>query len=107
LLERFGSTELRYFGDIDPGGLHIASGAAERRARRQALPLQPAETLYAWLLAHGTRTALQSAQRGSSADRAWLQEDLRARVEAIFADGLRIPQESLGTRVLMTGAIHI
>lgn len=107
LLERFGSTELLYFGDIDPAGLHIASGAAERRARRRALPLQPAELLYAWLLAHGTRTALQSAQRGSSADVTWLPEVLCAPVEALFAEGRRIPQESLGTRVLMTGAIHI
>jgi hypothetical protein len=107
LLERFGSTELLYFGDIDPAGLQIASGAAERRGRRRALPLQPAETLYAWLLAHGARTALQSAQRGSSEDLAWLPEDLRARVEALFAEGLRIPQESLGTRVLMTGTINI
>jgi hypothetical protein len=107
LLERFGSAELLYFGDVDPAGLHIASGAAERRARRRAMPLQPAAALYTWLLAYGTRTDLQSAQHGSPNDLAWLPEDLRAPVAALFAEGLRIPQESLGTRVLTTGGIHI
>jgi hypothetical protein len=107
LLERFESTKLLYFGDIDPAGLHIASGAAERRAKRQALPLQPADRLYGWLLAHGTRTPIQSGQRGKFTDVAWLPEELRGRVEALFLQRLRIPQESLGTRVLMTGTIDI
>lgn len=107
LLNRFKSTKLLYFGDIDPAGLRIARGAADRRAQRQALPLQPADMLYGWLLAHGTRTALQSTQRANSRDLAWLPDVLRTRVDTLFAEGLRIPQESLGTRALMTGAVHI
>jgi hypothetical protein len=106
LVDRFRATELLYFGDLDPAGLRIASCAAERRAQRGVLPLQPAAALYAWLLAHGVQTALRQTERASPGDLAWLSEDLRAGVEALFANGYRIPQESLGTRVLAAGKIR-
>ncbi|MDA9433694.1 Wadjet anti-phage system protein JetD domain-containing protein [Bradyrhizobium sp. CCBAU 51627] len=106
LLDRFQATQLFYFGDIDPAGLRIASRAAERRARRGGLALRPMATLYAWLLSHGTRTALRSGERASPSDLAWLPQDLRDPVEALFSTGQRLPQESLGTRILSKGEIH-
>ena len=105
LLDRFAATELFYFGDIDPRGLHIASRAAKRRADRQACPLRPAVTLYKWLLAHGARTDLKQKERASPADLAWLPEELREPVDALFAARQRIPQEALGARVLATSAV--
>lgn len=105
LLDRFEATELFYFGDIDPQGLHIASRAAERRARRQACPLRPAATLYGWLLAHGARTHLKRAERASPADLAWLPMELREPVDTLFAGRQRIPQEALGARALATKSV--
>lgn len=106
LLDRFQATQLFYFGDIDPAGLRIASRTAERRARRGALALQPMVALYAWLLAHGTRTPLRAGERSAPSDLAWLPEALRGATEALFAARQRLPQESLGTRILTTGEIH-
>jgi hypothetical protein len=106
LLDRFQATQLFYFGDIDPAGLRIASRAAERRAQRGVLALQPMATLYAWLLLHGTRTPLKSGERASPNDLAWLPEDLRGPTEALFAARQRLPQEALGTRILTTAEIH-
>ncbi len=103
LINRFRAEGLFYFGDLDPAGLRIASRAAERRAQRGGLPLEPAASLYAWLLNRGARTALRPNERATLADLAWLPEDLRGAVESLFADGHRIPQESLGTRVLTAG----
>jgi hypothetical protein len=102
LLDRFQAGALFYFGDIDPAGLRIASRAAERRARRGGLALQPATAHYAWLLTYGIRTALKRGERALPNDLAWLPETLCGEVEALFAAGQRIPQESLGTRVLAT-----
>jgi hypothetical protein len=106
LLSRFQARGLFYFGDVDPAGLRIASRAAERRAQRGGLPLQPAVSLYVWLLDHGTRRTLQRAERANPADLAWLPEELRGAVEALFAKGHRIPQESLGTLALTAGEIN-
>ncbi|QQO35341.1 hypothetical protein JJC00_06560 [Bradyrhizobium diazoefficiens] len=106
LLDRFEAAQLFYFGDIDPAGLRIASRAAERRAGRGGLALQPMAPLYTWLLLHGTRTPLRSGERASQRDLAWLPEDLRDPVEALFAAGQRLPQESLGTRILSQGEIR-
>jgi hypothetical protein len=100
LIDRFQAAELFYFGDVDPAGLRIASRAAERRAQRGLLPLQPAASLYAWLLAHGTRTTLRQTEKATPRDITWLPEDMRGTVESLFDDGHRIPQESLGTRAL-------
>lgn len=105
LINRFQAKGLFYFGDLDPAGLRIASRAAERRALRGSLALQPAASLYAWLLDRGTRTSLQRTEKATAADLAWLPEHLRDPVEALFAEGLRIPQESLGTRALAVGHI--
>jgi hypothetical protein len=106
LLSRFQARGLFYFGDVDPAGLRIASRAAERRAQRGGLPRQPAVSLYVWLLDHGTRRTLQRAERANPADLAWLPEELRGAVEALFAKGHRIPQESLGTLALTAGEIN-
>ncbi len=101
LLIRFKSTELLYFGDIDPAGLRIASKASLRRAARQTLPLMPETRLYAWLLDQGRRTPADKNERATAEDIAWLPRDLRGAVEELFAAGQRIPQEALGTRSLL------
>jgi len=105
LLSRFQATALFYFGDLDPAGLRIASSAAQRRVARQALPLEPETKLYMWLLDHGCRTPLSSAEQASRDDLAWLPQHMGAAVEDLFAAGKRIPQEALGTQVLATRGI--
>ncbi|HEX5281032.1 MAG TPA: hypothetical protein VFW28_13215 [Micropepsaceae bacterium] len=106
LLARFQADALFYFGDIDPAGLRIASRAAERRAKRGGISLQPAPGLYAWLLKHGIRTALKRGEHATPSDLGWLPENLRGEVQALFAAGQRLPQESLGTRTLTTVGNH-
>jgi hypothetical protein len=100
LLERCGSSELFYFGDLDRRGLRIGAGAAQRRAERNAVPLMPAATFYRWLLAHGARVAVEVEEPVPAEDLAWLPGDLHAPVVKLFAAPRRIPQECLGTRVL-------
>jgi hypothetical protein len=87
---RFQADALYYFGDIDPAGLRIASLAAQRRALRLALPLQPAASLYAWLLEQGTRTPLEGSERVTDDDLAWLPPNMRGLVTALFASKQRI-----------------
>jgi hypothetical protein len=105
LVCRFRANGLYYFGDLDPAGLRIASRAAERRARRQSMPLEPASAFYAWLLEHGTRRALERSERVSSTDIDWLPENLHDAVAKLFAAKQRIPQEALGTKALKANVL--
>ncbi len=105
LLQRFQARALFYFGDLDPVRLRIPSRAAERRARSDGLPLQPAASLYAWLLANGIRTRLRQVAPASPSDLAWLPKELRIAVHDLFAARQRIPQEALGTRVLAANVV--
>jgi len=105
LRTRFGAKALFYFGDLDPAGIRIASRAAERRAQRGDVPLQPASALYEWLLTAGVRTRLPAVEEVLPSDLAWLPNALREAVVALFAAGQRIPQESLGTRALAAGGV--
>jgi hypothetical protein len=100
LLERCDSHQLLYFGDLDPRGLRIAAGAAQRRVARKAIPLLPAATLYAWLLARGIRAPSKTGTRMAAGDLAWLPDTLRTPVSELFAARRRISQEWLGTRAL-------
>lgn len=101
LLSRAQSSELSYFGDLDPVGLAIAAGISRLRADRNAMPLTPAAELYGWLIERGVRRPLRSRQRADVKDVLWLPERLRAAVAELFAAELRVPQESLGTLALM------
>lgn len=105
LVARFKASKLFYFGDIDPAGVRIASRAAERRAARRVLPLEPETALYRWLLKHGPRTVLTKKEQLAENDVTWLPQDLRDEVQNLFAVGQRIPQEALGTQVLARGII--
>lgn len=100
LLERCDSHELLYFGDLDPRGLRIAAGTAQRRIARKAIPLQPAATFYAWLLVRGVRAPAKTRTRMVAGDIAWLPDTLRAPVSELFTARQRISQEWLGTRAL-------
>lgn len=105
LLQRHEASELLYFGDLDPGGLRIAAGAARRRAARGGMALLPAVGLYDWILVHGRRTRLSPRKNVTAEELDWLPLGLRSRVEQLFAAGERIPQEALGTRALCLGAV--
>lgn len=100
LLQRAHSSELCYFGDVDPAGLSIAAGIARIRADRNVVPLTPATTLYQWVMEHGLRRPMRSRQQSAVEDILWLPDPFRSPVEELFRAGLRIPQESLGTIAL-------
>jgi len=105
LRSRFDANALFYFGDLDPAGIRIASRAAQRRAQRGGVPLQPASALYDWLLTSGVRAPLPNSDQVLPSDLAWLPGVLREPVSVLFAAGQRIPQESLGTRALAGGGV--
>src|SRR5262249_40111924 len=100
LLGRCGSSELLYFGDLDPRGVRMGAGAAQRRVGRQAVPLAPAMDYYRWLLDNGMRLPVDKVESVSQGDLEWFSEPLREPIAALLAAGRRIPQECLGTRIL-------
>lgn len=94
-----------YVGDIDVAGVRIATDAARTAATLDLPPVRPAAHLYRWLLDHGRPTPDRSNLTGSTAGQAplaWLPEDLRAPVDALFRSGNRIPEETLSLTDLLT-----
>jgi len=93
---------VEYFGDLDRRGLAIAAHTAA--LLRPAIDLVPAVRWYEHLLACADRHLARQSPRsmpvalGDEID--WLPADLRARVIAILADGLRLPQELVGWETL-------
>jgi hypothetical protein len=88
--------EIRYFGDLDAAGLRIPASAS-RLAEQEGLPaVRPATGLYRELLAVGR----PGPSRAPAASRLpdlleWLDEELRAPVRRLLADGNRMAQEGL------------
>lgn len=95
-------TALYYVGDLDAAGLRIALGAAAAADARRLPPLRPAVALYEWLLAHGVprpdRSNLGISQPGPLL--AWLPRELHEAAGRLLQDRRRIPQETLGLRIL-------
>lgn len=107
LLERGATRELLYFGDIDPAGIRIAAGAAQRRASWGGSALVPAVPLYDWLVRHGKRVSLKASEQVTAEELTWLPAGIRDSVTQLFAARQRIPQESLGTRVLRAAGAEL
>jgi hypothetical protein len=93
---------LYYVGDLDAAGLRIALGAAAAANAHDLPPLRPAVALYEWLLAHGVPRPDRSNLGISQPDPllAWLPRALREPVRGLLHDRQRIPQETLGLRIL-------
>ena len=87
-----------YVGDLDPPGIDILLGVNHRRRAEGRILVQPHRGLYGWLLAHGCRRPLDKAPRDGLAAR--LGEVFPAGIAdalgKLWAEGLRIPQESFG-----------
>jgi hypothetical protein len=97
-------TTIRYFGDLDPAGLHIPANAHTTATEHQLPPVQPATDLYQWLLDHGIPRPGPAATTTRLPPPVvdWLTEPLRDPVQRLIAAGHRIPQETLGLEVLLT-----
>jgi len=103
IVERAGSEEILYFGDIDVRGLSIPCTVSRRRMQLGLVPLWPATGLYGWLLDHGTEcpaTGTQPTSNTATTVRHWLGDGLATRVVDLFERKMRIPQESLTLIVL-------
>ena len=89
-----GVTLFEYLGDVDVAGFQIPERVASSLAPGQLLP---ALQWYRWLLQHGTRRPLKVISGEPRALGPWLEDvALRGDVEALWASGYWIPQESLG-----------
>jgi hypothetical protein len=101
---------LHYFGDLDHAGFQIAIDAA-RAAVQQGLPiLRPATALYEAALDYGT-PRVDKSNFGSRLDYSdlleWLPERLRPRVATLLHGRMRIPQETVGRRLLRENSARL
>ena len=102
LIVRTSAVGAFYVGDLDPAGIDILLGVNERRRADRRTTVQPHRGLYRWLLAHGCRRPLDKAPRDGLTAR--LGEVFSAGTAGalgeLWAEGLRIPQESFGLEQL-------
>jgi hypothetical protein len=86
-----------YFGDLDPKGVSIPVDF--NRAVEPGLPIVSAALpLYRWLLVHGRqREKPQCKAFANGVAQEWLGSPMAAEIEALWAAGLWLPQEALGT----------
>lgn len=101
--ERYQANRLLYLGDIDGRGLATPFCVARARDKEGLMPLEPARTLYGWLLEHGVRCPLSgkiSKDARAAAD-SWIGGQDSKRVTELWESGKRIPQEGLGMDQLM------
>lgn len=96
-------SSIEYFGDLDGPGLEIP--ARFNSTLKEALldRVQPSFELYEWLLRNGIRRP--SVINRTTVSRKvldWLPPSLHNSVDELFAAGMIIPQESLGTEALRT-----
>ncbi len=102
LIARTAADGAFYVGDLDPAGIDILLGVNNRRRAEGLILVQPHCGLYGWLLAHGCRRPLDKAPRDGLAT--CLGEVFPARIAdalgELWAEGLRIPQESFGLQQL-------
>ena len=93
-----GVKKLEYFGDLDAAGLRVARKASELSHEGCGLPLSPSP-FYADLVRFAPRPGLR--QRAAAEDVEWLPEALRKQVLDATEQGLRWPQEFIGTEFLL------
>jgi hypothetical protein len=92
-MERSGTVEVEYFGDIDAQGIDIAYRASQELVTHLGLTLRPAIEFYE-ILAEKDFTETKSAQNMTHA-LSWMPEHFRARFEKVLREGRKIPQERL------------
>ncbi len=95
-----------YWGDFDPVGLDIPTGASPAVEASGLGPLLPAEALYEAMADHAERsggTECSSAWAGR--DRSWwLGPSLWTRFSGVVSNGRRVAQEVLGPEQVVTAA---
>lgn len=92
-----------YFGDLDPDGLRIPARAATQLAPPHALAVLPADRWYRTLLlcAEGAGLPVGAPLREDEEALSWLPSALVQPVRAHLRAGRRLPQELVGTEVLL------
>jgi hypothetical protein len=94
-LERSGSEQIEYFGDLDPEGVRIAARLADTVKSTAGLEMLPAVRLYRGLLEIGVRRALGAPTVLTARSAEWLQPTLASKVMTEWAAGQWLPQEGL------------
>ena len=102
LIVRTSAAGAFYVGDLDPAGVDILLGVNERRRAEGQMSVRPHLGLYGWLLAHGCRRPLERAPRAGSVSRLGevFPVGIAGALGKLWAEGLRIPQESFGLEQL-------
>lgn len=102
LIARTAADGAFYVGDLDPPGIDILLGVNHRRRAEGRTLLRPHRGLYGWLLAYGCRRPLDKAPRDGLATRLGkvFPTGIADSLGELWAQGLRIPQESFGLEQL-------
>jgi len=96
----WGAPYVLYFGDLDREGLEIPL-RAEQFAERHGLRILPDRRWYSRLLERADTAALPVGSPMAVEDvLEWLPGDLRPAVRQRLEEGIRVPQELVGTEVL-------
>ncbi|MGI5163407.1 hypothetical protein ACQEU3_03535 [Spirillospora sp. CA-253888] len=97
--------EIVYFGDLDLAGLRIAATAAAVATAAGLPGVRPAASCYSALLRHQADRPDRS-NKGNGLDYAllceWLPEPLRAPAQELLIRRVRLPQELLGLKALLS-----
>ena len=102
LIARTASDGAFYVGDLDPAGINILLGVNKRPRAEGQTSVRPHIGLYGWLLAHGSRRTLDKVPGDGLAARLGevFPSDIVDAIGRLWAEGLRIPQESFGLEQL-------
>lgn len=100
-----GTTVVRYFGDLDVQGLVIPVHAVRVLVEARAVVrLEPATRWYAALLERSSRAVVSDKEQVVTDELiSWLPAELRTGARAVLTEGKRLPQELVGTDVLVEG----
>ena len=103
LIVRTAADSAFYVGDLDPPGIDILLGVNHRRRAEGRTAVQPHRGLYEWLLAHGCRRPLDKEPKDSLTARLGeaFPAGIAGALDELWAEGLRIPQESFGLEQLL------
>jgi hypothetical protein len=100
------SPEYFYFGDIDPAGFDIPLSINRRRIAESRPVMRAYMPFYRWTLENGYQNKNASSKQGLADFEqlsAFTDNHFAVLVKQLLSEGLRIPQESLGLEILLSG----
>lgn len=99
-VQRSGSDQIEYFGDLDPEGVRIAARLADTVKSTSGMDVRPATALFSGLMAGGVRRPLPGPASMPTRSAEWLGAALAEQVAGEWSAAQWLPQEGLSTQLL-------